>query len=328
MASDSSTFDCGEEAASVYRYALRRLLLLVPILFGVATITFLLMYIVPGDPVRSIAGERYDEATIAEMRRELGLDRPIIVQYVDFLGRIARFDLGRSFVTRRPVADAIRERFPRTALLAGSAMFIAVIGGIVIGGLAAWGRVPLFSKGLMTVSLIGVSIPVFWLGLLLIYLFSMKLRILPASGYGGGSPAHLILPALTLSFASMATIARVTRSGFLDALGEDYVRTARAKGLGERIVLSKHVLRNALIPVITIVGTDFGSYLGGSVLTETIFGWPGLGRFIVQAIMKRDFPVIQGSVLFMAVLFVLVNLAVDLSYGFIDPRIRSAGVER
>jgi ABC-type dipeptide/oligopeptide/nickel transport system permease component len=312
----------------VYRYALRRLALLVPILLGVATITFLLMYVVPGDPVRAIAGERYDEATIAAMRGELGLDRPLLVQYADFLGRVARFDLGRSFVTRRPVADAIRERFPRTALLAGSAMLIAVIGGVAIGVLAAWGRVPAISRTLMTVSLVGVSMPVFWLGLLLIYVFAIELRVLPPSGYGGGSPAHLVLPALTLSFASMATIARVTRSGVLDALGEDYVRTARAKGLGERVVLSKHVLRNALVPVVTIVGTDFGSYLSGSVLTESIFGWPGLGRFVVQAIMKRDFPVIQGTILFMAVLFVLVNLAVDLSYGLIDPRIRAGGAGR
>jgi len=306
-------------------YVLKRLFLLVPILLGVATLTFVLMYIVPGDPVRAIAGERYDEETLARMRTELGLDRPLVVRYVDFLGRLARFDLGQSFVTRRPVAEAIRERFPRTLVLALSAMAIAIVCGIVIGAFAAWGRHPVLSKCLMAVSLVGVSMPVFWLGLLLIYLFAIKLRILPPSGYGGGSIRNLILPALTLSFASMATIARVTRSGFLDALGEDYVRTARAKGLGERIILAKHVLRNALIPVITIVGADFGSYLSGSVLTESIFGWPGLGRFIVQAILKRDFPVIQGAVLFMAVLFVLVNLAIDLSYGAIDPRIRPEG---
>ena len=306
-------------------FILKRLLLLVPILLGVATITFVLMYIVPGDPVRAIAGERYDEETLARMRAELGLDRPLVVQYVDFLARLARFDLGTSFVTRRPVAEAIRERFPRTLILALSAMGVAVLGGVAIGALAAWGARPVLSRVLMTFSLVGVSMPVFWLGLLLIYLFAIKLRVLPPSGYGAGSIRNLILPALTLSFASMATIARVTRSGFLDALGEDYVRTARAKGLGERIILGKHVLRNALIPVITIVGADFGSYLSGSVLTESVFGWPGLGRFIVQAILKRDFPVIQGAVLFMAVLFVLVNLAVDVSYGAIDPRIRSEG---
>jgi ABC-type dipeptide/oligopeptide/nickel transport system permease component len=304
---------------------LRRLLHLVPILLGVATLTFVLMYVVPGDPVRALVGERYDEETLTRMRDELGLDRPLAVQYVDFLGRLARFDLGRSFVTKRPVSEAILERFPKTLVLALSAMCIAILCGVAIGALSAWGRHPALSRILMTASLIGVSMPVFWLGLLLIYLFAIKLRVLPPSGYGGGSIRNLILPAITLSFASMATIARVTRSGFLDALGEDYVRTARAKGLGERVVLGKHVLRNALIPVITIVGADFGSYLSGSVLTESVFGWPGLGRFIVQAILKRDFPVIQGAVLFMAVLFVLVNLAVDLSYSAIDPRIRSEG---
>jgi ABC-type dipeptide/oligopeptide/nickel transport system permease component len=312
----------------VRSFVVKRLLMLVPVLFGVATLTFVLMYVVPGDPVRALAGERYDEETLARMRTELGLDRPLVVQYAAFLGRLARFDLGRSFVTRRPVAEAIRERFPKTLELALSAMALAIVGGIVIGTIAAWGRHPVISRILMTGSLVGVSMPVFWLGLLLIYLFAIKLRVLPPSGYGGGSIRNLILPAFTLSFASMATIARVTRSGMLDALGEDYVRTARAKGLGERVVLGKHVLRNALIPVITIAGADFGSYLSGSVLTESIFGWPGLGRFVVQAILKRDFPVIQGAVLFMAVLFILVNLAVDLSYGAIDPRVRPGGGTR
>jgi ABC-type dipeptide/oligopeptide/nickel transport system permease component len=204
-------------------------------------------------------------------------------------------------------------------------MVLALAGGVAIGLLAGWGRFKWLGRATMLWSLIGVSIPVFWLGLLLIYLFAIKLSMLPPSGYGGGSVKYLILPAVTLSFASMATVARVTRSGVIEAIGEDYVRTARAKGLGELFVLGKHVLRNALVPVITIVGTDFGSYLSGSVLTESIFGWPGLGRFIVQGILKRDFPVIQGSILFMAVVFVLVNLLVDVSYGIIDPRIRLRG---
>ncbi len=304
------------------RFVYRRILLLVPILWGVVTVTFILMYVIPGDPVLTIAGERYDEKTLQDMRRELGLDKPIHLQYLNYLIRLARFDLGRSFVTRRPVADAIAERFPRTLVLAFSAMVLAVVLGVCTGVLAAWGRFPWLGRSFMTVSLIGVSIPVFWLGLLLIYLFAIKLSLLPPSGYGGGSLRHLILPALTLSFASMATVARVTRSGVLDSVGEDYVRTARAKGLAELVVMGKHVLRNALVPVVTIVGTDFGSYLSGSVLTESIFGWPGLGRFVVQGILKRDFPVIQGSVLFMAVVFILVNLVVDISYGLIDPRIR------
>ncbi|MBU8921597.1 MAG: ABC transporter permease [Bacteroidales bacterium] len=296
--------------------------MLVPILFGVVTVTFFLMYVMPGDPVLALAGERYDEETLESLRKEFGLDKPLHLQYVDYLSRLARFDLGRSFITGRPVSESIAERFPRTMLLALSAMSIAVIAGVVTGGLSAWGRFPWLGRALMGLSLAGVSIPVFWLGLLLIHLFSIKLGILPPSGYGGGSIRYLVLPALTLSFASMATIARVTRSGFLEAGAGDFVRTARAKGLAESKVIGKHVFRNALIPVVTIVGTDFGSYLSGSVLTETIFGWPGLGRFIVQAIMKRDFPVIQGAILFMAVMFVLVNLLVDLSYGMIDPRVR------
>ena len=307
------------------RFLFRRLLMLVPILFGVVTVTFVLMYVIPGDPVLTLVGERYDDETLERMRSELGLDKPLPVQYLDYLNRLVRFDLGESFVTRKPVSEAITERFPRTLALAFSAMLLALVGGVTIGLLAGWGRFKWLGRATMVFSLIGVSIPVFWLGLLLIYLFAIKLSILPPSGYGGGSIRYLILPAVTLSFASMATVARVTRSGIVEAVGEDYVRTARAKGLGELLVLGKHVLRNALVPVVTIVGTDFGSYLSGSVLTESIFGWPGLGRFIVQGIFKRDFPVIQGSILFMAVVFVLVNLLVDISYGIIDPRIRVKG---
>ena len=306
------------------RFVVKRILLLVPILIGVATVTFLLMYVIPGDPVLALVGERYDEETLDDMREELGLDKPLIVQYVEYLGRLARFDLGRSFLTRRPVSEAILERLPRTLVLALSAMAIAVLFGVAIGLLAAWGRFPRLGRLCMVFTLVGVSIPVFWLGLLLIHLFAIKLSVLPPSGYGGGSLRYLILPAFTLSLSSMATVARVTRSGIIDTANEDYVRTARAKGLGELVVLGKHVLRNALVPVVTIVGADFGSYLSGSVLTESIFGWPGLGRLIVQSILRRDFPVIQGAVLFMAVMFVVVNLIVDLSYGFIDPRIRLA----
>jgi ABC-type dipeptide/oligopeptide/nickel transport system permease component len=310
------------------KFVARRLLLLVPILLGVVTVTFLLMYVVPGDPVLTLVGERYDEEILDEIRHELGLDKPLYLQYIDYIGRLVRFDLGQSFITRRPVAEAILERFPRTLLLALSAMVISVVFGVAIGLLAAWGRFPGLGRACMLFTLVGVSIPVFWLGLLLIYLFSITLSLLPPSGYGGGSLRYLILPAVTLSFASMATVARVTRSGVIDVAHEDYIRTARAKGLGDLVVLVKHVLRNALVPVVTIVGTDFGSYLSGSVLTESIFGWPGLGRFIVQGIMKRDFPVIQGAVLFMAVAFVLVNLIIDVSYGLIDPRIRVEGGRR
>ena len=306
----------------MYRYALRRLALLVPILLGVATITFLLMYVVPGDPVRAIAGERYDEATIAAMRGELGLDRPLLVQYADFLGRVARFDLGRSFVTRRPVADAIRERFPRTALLAGSAMLIAVIGGVAIGVLAAWGRVPAISRTLMTVSLVGVSMPVFWLGLLLIYVFAIELRILPPSGYGGGSPAHLVLPALTLGLGGAAYYARITRTAMLDELGLDYVRTARAKGIAERRIAWHHALRNAMPPVLVQVGLDLGFFLGGVVVVESVFSWPGIGKLAVDAVTAEDLPMLMGTVLFGTLCIVVANLLVDLLIALVDPRVQ------
>ncbi len=309
------------------KFVTRRVAQLVPILFGVISVTFLIMYIIPGDPVLSLVGERYDEETIERIREELGLNKPLPIQYVDYLGRVVRFDFGRSFITGRPVMESIKEYFPRTLLLAFSSMLIAVVAGVIIGAISSLNRFKWLGRALMSFSLVGVSIPVFWLGLLLIYLFAIKLSILPPSGYGNGSLRYLVLPAVTLSFASMATVARVSRSSFLDIASEDFIRTARAKGLNEFAVFGKHLFRNALIPVITIVGTDFGSYLGGSVLTESIFGWPGLGRHIVQAVLKRDFPVIQGAVLFMAVLFMLVNLIVDLSYGFIDPRIRVTGKE-
>lgn len=304
------------------RYIYRRFLQLIPILLGVATVTFLIMYVIPGDPVLSLVGERYDEDTLERLREEMGLNKPLPLRYLHYLLDTVRLDLGRSFITGRPVIDSIREYFPRTLLLAASAMFLAVVGGLAIGVISALDRFRWLGRVLMMTSLVGVSIPVFWLGLLLIYLFSIKLSLLPPSGYGGGSLNYLILPAVTLSFASLATVARVSRSAFLEISSEEFARTARAKGLNEFVVYGKHLFRNALIPVITIVGTDFGSYLSGSVLTESIFGWPGLGRFIVRAILKRDFPVIQGSVLFMAVLFILVNLAVDISYGIVDPRIR------
>lgn len=304
------------------RYIYRRFLQLIPILLGVATVTFLIMYVIPGDPVLSLVGERYDEDTLERLREEMGLNKPLPLRYLHYLLDTVRLDLGRSFITGKPVIDSIREYFPRTLLLAASAMLLAVVGGLAIGIISALDRFRWLGRVLMMTSLVGVSIPVFWLGLLLIYLFSIKLSLLPPSGYGGGSLSYLILPAVTLSFASLATVARVSRSAFLEISSEEFARTARAKGLNEFVVYGKHLFRNALIPVITIVGTDFGSYLSGSVLTESIFGWPGLGRFIVRAILKRDFPVIQGSVLFMAVLFILVNLAVDISYGIVDPRIR------
>lgn len=308
-------------------YSIRRILLFIPVLLGVATVTFFLLHVLPGDPVLSMVGERYDEETIEKLRAEMHLDDPLLVRYGHFLYDLARFDLGRSYVTGEPVWDSIRKRFPYTLQLAVAAMLIAVVIGIGAGVLAAskW-RTPL-DYLTMGGTVIGISMPVFWLGVLLIYVFSMKLGWLPASGHGGGNIAFLILPAFTLAQASAAYVARITRSSMLDEIKEVYIKVARAKGVPERRVLMQHALRNALLPIITVVGADFGSYLSGAVLTESIFAWPGLGRFTLDAILKRDLPAIQGSVLFMAVLFLTVNLLVDLLYARIDPRVRVAGEE-
>jgi len=307
------------------RFLLRRLLALVPVLLGVTFLSFLLLYVVPGDPVQAVAGERYDEAVLAELRAELHLDDPLPLRYGRFLADLVRGDLGVSYVSREPVRDAIATTFPHTLRLALAAMLIAVLLGVGLGVAAALKPGSPLDRSAMVLASAGISVPVFWLGMVLIYAFSLKLRWLPPSGYGEGSLRHLILPALTLGAASAALIARMTRAALLDAMGQDYIRTARAKGLHPARVLLVHGLRNALLPVVTVVGNDFGSYLSGSVLTERIFAWPGLGRYTLDAVAKRDLPAIQGAILVMALAFVLVNLLVDLSYAWIDPRTRREG---
>jgi ABC-type dipeptide/oligopeptide/nickel transport system permease component len=303
-------------------YTARRVLLFVPVLLGVATVTFFLVYVLPGDPVLSMVGERYDEATIAELRRDMRLDEPIYVQYAHFIAGLARLDFGRSYVTGEPVGPSVLARFPYTLRLAVFAMLISVVIGVSAGVLAAWRwRTPV-DHLTMGSTIVGISMPVFWIGVLLIYVFSMRLGLLPPSGYGGGDVRYLILPAVTLAQASTAYVARMTRSSMLDVIGEHYIQTARAKGVSEGRVLFGHALRNALLPVITVVGADFGSFLTGAVLTESIFAWPGLGRFTLDAIMKRDIPTIQGAVFFMAVVFMAINLLVDLAYAWADPRIK------
>jgi len=305
-------------------YAFRRILWFVPILLGVATVTFLLLHVRPGDPVLSMVGERYDDATLQRLRAEMHLDAPLYERYGRYLADLAHFDLGTSYVTGVPVWDSIRERFPNTLRLAAAAMAIAVGFGVTIGVIAASRRGSALDYLLVGGAVVGVSMPVFWLGVLLIYLFSMRLGVLPASGFGNGNPLYVVLPAVTLAMASTAYIARITRSSVLDEINETYVKAARAKGAGESRVLVRHALRNALLPIITVVGVDFGSYLSGAVLTESIFAWPGLGRFTLDAILKRDLPAIQGAVLFMAILFMVVNLLVDLLYARVDPRVKLA----
>ncbi len=299
---------------------LRRLLLAIPTLAGVLIVVFLLLYVAPGDPVLQMVGERADEATIARLRAELRLDDPLPTQFAHYAGGVLRGDLGNSYITRRPILQDILERFPNTLLLAGAAMLLASVIGISLGILSARYPGGWLDRASLGVAYVGISFPVYWVGLILILVFAVTLRWLPASGFG--SWEYLVLPALALGSRSIAFLARVTRSSMLETLGSDFVRTARAKGVRERGVVLHHALRNALIPVITVLGLDFGYYLTGSILTETIFSWPGIGRYVVNAIARRDLPAIQGSVLFLSVVFVLVNLITDLAYAKADPRVK------
>jgi len=304
------------------RFILRRLLLAIPTLFGVLVVAFLLLYVAPGDPVESMVGERADSATIARLRAQLHLDDALPKRFGHYVASVVTGDLGRSYITNRPITQDIRERFPKTLQLAGAAMLMATVLGLTLGVLSARNPGGFADRFALGLAYLGISFPVYWVGLLLILLFAVTLRWLPPSGYGG--LRFLILPAITLGMRSIAFLARMTRSAMLDALSADFVRTARAKGLNEWSVTLKHALRNALIPVITVLGLDFGAYLTGSILTETIFSWPGLGRYVVNAIARRDLPAIQGSVLFLSAVFVLVNLITDIAYAKADPRVTYA----
>jgi ABC-type dipeptide/oligopeptide/nickel transport system permease component len=301
------------------RFILRRLILSIPTLFGVLVVAFLLLYVAPGDPVESMVGERADSATIARLRAQLRLDDPLPQRFGHYVARVVTGDLGQSYITNRPITQDIRERFPKTLQLAGAAMLLATIIGITLGVLSARRPGGIADRFALALAYLGISFPVYWVGLLLILLFAVTLRWLPPSGYG--SLRFLALPALTLGMRSIAFLARMTRSAMLEALSADFVRTARAKGLSEWIVTFKHALRNAVIPIITVLGLDFGAYLTGSILTETIFSWPGIGRYVVNAISRRDLPAIQGAVLFLSTVFVLVNLITDLAYAKADPRV-------
>jgi ABC-type dipeptide/oligopeptide/nickel transport system permease component len=284
------------------------------------TISFLLMNVAPGDPVRAMVGDYYDDDTIESLREELGLNKSLGAQYLNFISNTCRGDLGKSFMTQRLVVEDLKQKAPFTLQLALGAMLIAVPFGILLGIFAAINRGKLIDRILILVSLVGISAPVFWIALLLILILGINLQWLPPTGFGGIK--FLILPAIALGTRSMAMLARTSRAYMLDVLKEDYIRTALAKGLSQRIILFKHALRNVLIPIITIVAADFGSYLSGAVLTESIFGWPGVGRFALNAIMKRDFPAIQGTVLFMALIFIVINIIVDICYAWVDPRVR------
>jgi len=296
------------------------------VILGVLTISFILMYIAPGDPVLALVGDYYDDDTLAQLRHQLGLDRSTFAQYGIFMKRILSGDLGNSFVTQRPVLDDILEKIPFTLQLATAAMIIAVLVGVLLGILSALKKDTIWDKASIIISLAGVSAPVFWVALLLILWVGVYLQWLPPTGYGGLK--FLVLPAIALGTRSLAMMTRLTRAFMLDTMNEDYIVTARSKGLSERIVIFKHAMKNLALPLITIIGLDFGSYMSGAVLTESIFGWPGVGRFALNAIMKRDFPAIQGSVLFMALIFVVLNIIVDIIYAWADPRVRERLVDR
>jgi len=301
------------------RYLAERLAAAVVTLLGVSLIVFLMVRVLPGDPARVIAGVLASEEEVGRLRSQLELDRSLPVQYGSFLLRLARGNLGVSARTSEPVTREVLGRLPRTVELAVVSSAIATDIGIAAGVAAAACPYSIVDYLLSVVTLSGVSMPVYWLGLVLIIVFAIDLNWLPAAG--AEEPASIVLPALTLGAFSMALIARMTRSSVLEVLGQDYVRTARAKGLAERAVLWRHALGNALVPIITAVGLQFGALLGGAVLTESVFGWPGLGLLLIDSIFARDYPVVQGIVLTFSALFTLTNLLVDLLYAYVDPRI-------
>jgi len=332
----------------VTSYIFRRMMMTVPVLLGISVVVFLVMQLIPGDPVIVMLGEKASPERAQQLREELGLNDPIHVQYLRFLGRALRGDLGRSIRTNDRVTHEIAARFPATAELTLASLVLSVTVGILLGVIAAVRQYSIWDNSSMVLAVAGVSMPVFWLGLMLIFLFGVKLGWLPFSGrldvsivlprvtgfivldsvLSGDLTAfvdglkHLVLPSVALGAIQMAIIARMTRSSMLEVVRQDYIRTARAKGLAERVVIYRHALKNALLPVVTVVGLTVGRLLGGAVLTETIFSWPGLGKFAVDSIYARDFPQMQGVVLLIASGFVFINLLVDVTYVFLDPRIR------
>nr|WP_207732272.1 ABC transporter permease [Heliobacterium chlorum] len=333
---------------NVAKYIVRRILLLFPVLFGVSLATFMVMHLFTTDPAEIILGQHATTERVAALREELGLNKPIYVQYADYLSDAVRGDFGKSVITKTSISDELMKRFPATLELALAAIFIASVAGITAGVISAVKQNSIFDYGSMVAALMGVSMPIFWLGLMMIIVFSVTLGWLPSSGRIsiGMTPEHLtglylldslitgdmeafsdalkhlILPAVALGSYSTAIIARMTRATMLETIRQDYIRTARAKGLSEKVVIIKHALRNALIPIVTVIGLQMGSLLGGAVLTETVFSWPGIGSYVVEGIMASDYPRVQGAVLLIGTIFVLVNLVVDILYSVLDPRIQ------
>ena len=306
-------------------FLLRRLAGAIPVLFGVSLLVFLMLHLIPGDPVLLLLQQSGEQAEVSRERydavaRKYGLDQPLPLQYLTYVGNLLRGDLGESTIRSRPVAELIAQEAPFTAELAVSALGFAIVVGVLLGIVAALNRGRWLDTVAVVIATIGVAMPAFWFGLLAIFVFAVAFGLLPASGVGG--PQYLVLPAVTLGIGSAAAITRLTRSSLLEALAEDYVRTARAKGLREWRIVAGHALRNSLIPVITLMGLQFGALLAGAVVTETVFARRGLGALTLQAVTSKDFPLAQGLVMFIATLYVLVNIVVDLAYSYLDPRIR------
>lgn len=310
----------------MHKYILKRIFMLIPVLIGVTFLVFFIMALRPGDPAVIILGDGATDESVAQLREELSLDQPLMVRYGKYLSDLLHGDMGVSYKNRLDVMDQILDRFPNTVLLAVTGMFVALLIGIPIGILSAKKQYTLIDNVSMVFALLGVSMPNFWFGLVVVMIFSLGLGILPSSGMGQGfigTLKSLILPALTLGTGAAATVTRMTRSSMLEVIRQDYIDTARSKGIKESQVTRRHMFKNALIPIITVVGLQFGYLLGGAVLTETVFSWPGLGRFMVDAIKTKDTPVVLGAVIFMSVVFSVVNLAVDILYAYVDPRIKS-----
>jgi len=301
-------------------YIIRRLLMAVPTIFGVVLIVFLMVRLLPGDPALVIAGEQATKEEVERIRHELGLDKPIHEQFFIFIGKLLQGDLGRSVRSKHPVVEDLIWYFSNTLQLAVGAIIFATVIGVIAGVISATKPYSLLDHAITFGSLFGISMPIFWFGLLLQLFFAVWLGWFPAAGMG--SIKHAVLPTITMGLFSLANIMRITRSSMLESLSKAYVKTAMAKGLKNRTVIYKHALLNALIPIITIVGLQFGTLLAGAVLTETVFAWPGIGRLLVDSILARDYPVVQGAVLLIAVVFILVNLVTDILYAYVDPRVR------
>lgn len=311
------------------RYLVGRVLWMIAVVFGVSIVVFGIIHLTPGDPAQIMLGPTASMDEVRALRHDLGLDQPVIVQYFRWIGRVAHGDLGDSIVLRRPVLDEVLDRFRNTALLAAAAILVSFTLGTALGMASAVRRGSAIDRGIMLLATWGLSLPSFWFGLMLIILFSVRLGWLPGTGMtspiGGGGAVdvlkHLILPAVALAVVPMAVIARYARSSMLEVLGQDYIRTARAKGLRERTVIGEHVFRNTLVALVTMFGLQVGFLLAGAVYIENVFSWPGIGQMLVDSILKRDFPLVQGGVLLVAVVYVVVNLITDLLYVYLDPRI-------